>query len=142
MRLAPFLKQLAQLIAPCAPKRIVQCEHDPIVNAVAVIGDSSQHHWCEFVRPALGALQEGPEILAGRSEERTDTAAAVIEALEDGSMKIEQLPEQLGGELGIAAADGLDDGQLQRSSSEASSRAFSEETKASERASCAKRLRI
>jgi len=28
-------------------------------------------------------------------------------------MKIEQLPEQLGGELGIAAPNGLDDGRLQ-----------------------------
>jgi len=113
MRLALFLEELTQLVAPCAPKRIVQREHDAIVDAVAVIGDSSQHHWCKFVRPALGSLQEGREILAGGSEEKTNTAVAVIEALKDGSMKIEQLPEQLGGELGIAAPNGLDDGQLQ-----------------------------
>src|SRR5262245_32228706 len=131
MRLALFLEELTQLVAPCAPKRIVQREHDAIVDAVAVIGDSSQHHWCKFVRPALGSLQEGREILAGGSEEKTNTAVAVIEALKDGSMKIEQLAPTVSTMANFRS-----------SSSETSSRVLSEETKASERASCAKRFRI
>jgi len=45
-------------------------------------------------------------------------------------MKIEQLPEQLGGELGIAAPTVSTMANFRRSSSETSSRALSEETKA------------